>query len=197
VTAPGPASDSSAPSSHIDAPAWVQKNLPGWPPLTVKVAVDLVRKYGVPTEHDGHRLSWYANGPWKRTTLLREEVRHNFPAPHEDILEQTVNYRVPPEKVADLTAYNGSIVVDRTRGELSAHCDSEAANILALNIANDIVRGERSVEQALAYHAQVVRGVTIGEPESYPVKLRFATDPRSAQTADPAEEAPLLYHLQH
>jgi hypothetical protein len=43
----------------------------------------------------------------------------------------------------------------------------------------------------------VVRGVAIGEPESYPLKLRFAVDPSSRQSADPAEEAPLLYHLQH
>ena len=163
----------------------------------MKVAVDLVRKYGLPAEHDAHRLTWYANAPWKQTTLFREEVQHNFPQPHKDILQQTVAYRVPPEKVADLSAYNGSLVVDRTRGELAAHCDSEAANILALNIADDIVRGERTVEQALAYHAQVVRGVAIGEPESYPVKLRFAADLASRQTADPAEEAPLLYHLQH
>jgi hypothetical protein len=182
---------------RVDAPAWVQKNLVGWPPLTVKVAVDLVRKYGIPAEHDGHRLTWYANAPWRETTLFREEVQHNFPQPHKDILQQSVNYRVPPEKVGDLAAYNGSIVVDRTRGELAAHCDTEAANILALNIANDIVRGERSVEQALGYHAQVVRGVAIGEPESYPLKLRFPVDPSSRQSADPAEEAPLLYHLQH
>jgi hypothetical protein len=183
--------------AQVDAPAWVQRHLVGWPALTVKVAVDLVRKYGVPTEHDGHRLSWYGNAPWKETTLFREEVQHNFPQPHKDILQQTVNYRVPPAKVGDLLAYNGSLVVDRTRGELSAHCDTEAHNILTLNIANDIVRGDRTVEQALAYHAQVVRGVTIGEPESYPTKLRFALDESSHQTADPAEEAPLLYHLQH
>jgi hypothetical protein len=190
-----PAAPGAAP--RVDAPAWVQKNLVGWPPLTVKVAVDLVRKYGIPAEHDGHCLTWYANPPWRETTLYREEVQHNFPQPHKDILQQSVNYRVPPEKVGDLAAYNGSIVVDRTRGELAAHCDTEAANILALNIANDIVRGERSVEQALGYHAQVVRGVAIGEPESYPLKLRFPVDPSSRQSADPAEEAPLLYHLQH
>jgi hypothetical protein len=182
---------------EVDAPAWVQRHLVGWPALTVKVAVDLVRKYGVPAEHDGHRLSWYGNAPWKETTLFREEVQHNFPQPHKDILQQTVNYRVPPAKVGDLLAYNGSLVVDRTRGELSAHCDTEAHNILTLNIANDIVRGDRTVEQALAYHAQVVRGVTIGEPESYPAKLRFSLDESSHQTADPAQEAPLLYHLQH
>jgi hypothetical protein len=183
--------------AQVDAPAWVQRHLVGWPAITVKVAVDLVRKYGVPAEHDGHRLSWYGNTPWKETTLFREEVQHNFPQPHKDILQQTVNYRVPAAKVGDLLAYNGSLVVDRTRGELSAHCDTEAHNILTLNIANDIVRGDRTVEQALAYHAQVVRGVTIGEPESYPTKLRFSLDESGHQTADPAEEAPLLYHLQH
>jgi hypothetical protein len=51
------------------------------------------------------------------------------------------------------------------------------------------------VEQALAYHAQVIRGVQIGEPETYPYKLRFKAPQPAADTADPAEEAPLLKHL--
>jgi hypothetical protein len=105
-----------------------------------------------------------------------------------------VNYRVPLEKVADLVKYNGSLVIDRTRGELTVHCNNEQSNTLTVNIANDIVTGDRNVEQALAYHAQVIRGVQIGEPETYPFKLRIKPQ-TTADTADPAEEAQLLKHL--
>jgi hypothetical protein len=178
-----------------EAAAWVQKNLAGWPKVSLAVAGDLITEYGLPQESNAREITWYDNGPWKRTVLHKEETQHNFPYPHKDVLEQTVNYRVPHDKVADLVKYNGSLVVDRTRGELTVHCNDERMNILTLNIANDIVKGDRSVEQALAYHAQVIRGVQIGEPETYPDKLRFKAPQPAAETADPDEEAPLLKHL--
>ena len=178
-----------------EAAAWVQKHLEGWPKISIAVASDLITKYGLPKESNDRELTWYENGPWKRTVLHRDEVKHNFPLPHADVLEQTVNYRVPLDKVADLLKYDGSLLIDRTRGELTVHCDNEQANTLTLNIANDIVTGDRNVDQALAYHAQVVRGVQIGEHETYPYKLRFKVPQAVADTADPAQEAELLKHL--
>lgn len=186
------ASGSTAAMSSAEAAAWVHDHLQGWPPKTVALAVTLVEKYGKPEDAGAHRITWYGNGPWKRTALLREGVSHHFPLPHQDILEQTVDYRVPEKKAADLIAYDGSLVIDRTRGELSVHCNTEEMNILTLNIANDIVTGERSVDQAMAYHAQVVEGMFIHEPETYPQKLRFKPH---AGAADPAQEAQLLEHL--
>lgn len=183
------------PPVSAEAAAWVQKNLEGWPKITLAVATDLVTKYGQPNASNARELTWYNNGPWKRTVLYKEELQHNFPYPHKDILEQTVNYRVPLEKIADLVKYDGSLVVDRTRGELTIHCNNEESNTLILNIADDIVKGDRSVEQALAYHAQVIRGVQIGEPQTYPYKLRFKAPQPGADTADADEEAPLLRHL--
>jgi hypothetical protein len=146
-----------------EAAAWVQKNLQGWPKLTLAVAADLITKYGMPQESNDRQL--------------------------------TVNYRVPLGKITELVQYDGSLVIDRTRGELSVHCNNEQSNILTLNIADDIVKGDRNLEQALAYHAQVVRGVQIGEPESYPNKLRFKALQPAAETADADAEAPLLKHL--
>jgi hypothetical protein len=184
-----------SPPVSPQAAAWVQQHLAGWPKVSLAVASDLITKYGLPKESTDRELTWYDNSPWKRTVLHREEVQHNFPLPHKDVLEQTVNYRVPVEKVADLLKYDGSLVIYRTRGELTVHCDNEEANTLTLNIANDIVTGNRNVEQALAYHAQVIRGVQIGEHETYPYKLRFKVPQAVADTADPSEEAPLLKHL--
>jgi hypothetical protein len=180
-------------SSSKSAEEWAQKNLEGWPPKTIALAVELIRKYGPPSEATPHQVTWFRNGPWKRTALFKDGVPHNFPKPHEDVLEQTVDYRVPLDKVADLLRYNGSLVVDRTRGELSAHCDSEQQNLITLNIADDIVKGERNVEQALAYHAQIIVGLRDREPETYPQKLRFK--PPASPTAEAGDEAPLLVHL--
>jgi hypothetical protein len=191
---PHPPTRESVPVSP-EAAAWVQKNLVGWPKISIAVASDLITKYGLPQVNNAHELAWYDNGPWKRTVLHKEETQHNFPYPHKDVLEQTVNYRVPIGKMADLVKYDGSLLIDRTRGELTVHCNNEESNTLTLNIADDIVKGDRSVEQALAYHAQVIRGVQIGEPETYPYKLRFKAPQPAADTADPDEEAPLLKHL--
>ena len=180
--------------SSQDAAAWVHDHLVGWPALIQSLAVELLRRYGTPQERGTRHLAWYDNAPWKRTVLWKEGAPHNFPRPHQDILEQTIDYRVPLEKVPELLSYNGSLLVDHTRGELTVHCDSERANLLTLNIADDIVKGERTADQGSAYHAQVVRGLEIGESEAYPQRLKFAPA-TAAQTADPGAEAPLLRHL--
>ena len=181
-------------TESVRGEAWVREHLASWPTASRRVAEQLVSKYGPPHEVTAQALTWRGNGPWKRTVLHRTGVKHNFPLPHEDILEQTINYRVPDEKVGKLIAYNGSLVVDHTRGELTAHCDSEAQNNIALNLADDIVSGQRTVDEALGYHAQMVRALQTHVEERYPLKLKFKPQ-SSAETADPGREAELLEHL--
>jgi hypothetical protein len=181
----------STPAAH----EWAARNLKDWPVDRQVLAAHLVTRYGDPEEVTARSLTWYDNGPWKRTILYKDGDLHRFPLPHHDVLWQTVNYKVPLNKVIPLMTYDGSILVDRTRGEITAHCDSEEANTLILNIANTIVSGENTVEQAMAYHAQVVEGMRIHEPEEYPQKLLFKAPKTNATTADPAEEAELLRHL--
>ncbi|MEJ0006286.1 MAG: hypothetical protein WDM77_07840 [Steroidobacteraceae bacterium] len=181
----------STPAAH----EWAARNLKDWPVDRQVLAAHLVTRYGEPQEITARSVAWYDNGTWKRTILYKDGDLHRFPLPHRDVLWQTVNYKVPLNKVVPLMSYDGSILVDRTRGEITVHCDSEEANTLILNIANTIVTGENTVEQAMAYHAQVVEGMRIHEPEDYPQKLRFAAPKSNAATADPAEEAELLRHL--
>jgi len=152
------AQQSSTPST--EALTWVQKHIAAWPEKTRQLAARLITKYGPPTDAGEHQLSWYKNGPWKRSTLYREEVQHNFANPHRDVLEQVVAYKVPADKLGMLAAFNGSVVVNRTRGELSSTSDGEDTNFLALNIADDLIRGERDVEQARTYFAQIIRART-------------------------------------
>jgi hypothetical protein len=182
---------SASPAAHD----WAARTLKDWPVERQVLAAHLVTRYGEPQEVTPRSVSWYDNGPWKRTILYKDGDMHRFPLPHRDVLWQTINYKVPMNKVVALMTYDGSILVDRTRGEVTAHCDSEEANTLILNIANDIVTGEDTVEQAMAFHAQVVEGMRIREPEEYPLKLRFKTANTNAASADPGEEAELLRHL--
>ena len=55
-----------------------------------------ISKYGAPNEATASRLIWYNTGPWKRTIVYRDEVPHNFPKPHTDVLEQFIDYHVTP-----------------------------------------------------------------------------------------------------
>jgi hypothetical protein len=182
------------PTSKPEADAWILKNLGGWPKATQTLAAQLITKYGLPNDAGSRQIAWYGNGPWKRTVLYKEKVQHNFPAPHEDMLEQTVSYRIPAQKLGAVLQYNGSVGVDRTRGEISAHCGSEMENIIVLNLVHDIVTDNRDLEQAKVYHAQLMRGIQTGDIDSYATKLQFS--PPSASTSDPGEVAPLLKHLE-
>ncbi len=177
-----------------EAHDWVHARLSGWPQARQGLATELIERYGLPQEQTARELRWLERPPWKRIVLHRDGVPHNFPLRHEDVLGQTVSYRVPREKLAELAAYDGSLVIDHTRGELTAHCDAELTNTIVLNLADEIIRGERTSDEALAYHAQLVRAMQTHTPESYGSKLRFTPVP-TAQAGDPGMEAELLRHL--
>ncbi|HTY49938.1 MAG TPA: hypothetical protein VMB48_09630 [Steroidobacteraceae bacterium] len=185
-----PAAIDITPAAH----AWAAEHLKDWPVERQTLAARLVTQYGEPQEVSARVITWYDNGPWRRTQLYRAGTVHKFPLPHLDVLWQTISYRVPASKVAALVAYDGSILVDRTRGEITVHCDTEAANFITLNIAHGIITGDDTAEQAQAHHAQIVEGMRIGEPEEYPQHLVFKP-PRPESAADPGQEAELLVHL--
>jgi hypothetical protein len=113
-----------------------------WPQAAKAAAEEMLRKYGVPQEVTGTRLHWEGNRPWLRSVVNKAGVEHS------DVLEQTVSYRTPLNFLEPIASFNGSVIPDRTRGELTAHCDREATNILALNLAHDIIRGQKTVAQA-------------------------------------------------
>src|SRR4029079_741952 len=122
------------------APTATPENIvANWKPKPQELARKLIAKYGAPQEATPQRLVWHNNTPWRRTVLYNQEVPHYFPRPHSDMLEQTVSLRVPPDRAGEITTFNGSMLVDRTRGEISARCDSEEANFAAINLAYEIL----------------------------------------------------------
>jgi hypothetical protein len=58
-------------------------------------------------------------------------------------VESVIDYRVPPEQFSALAAFDGSVIAERTAGEVSARCHDEQANFLALNLMHDIVTGAK------------------------------------------------------
>ncbi|MEK7499300.1 MAG: hypothetical protein AAB649_01705 [Patescibacteria group bacterium] len=126
----------------------VRRVLDDWPAKSRRIAKSLIEKYGTPHEATPSMLLWNYNGYWKRTVIHREGVRHNVPRPHLDILEQTVDAKVRPNTFAEIMKFDGSISINRTRGEMTAYCESEHANIFLLNLAHDIAIGRQTALQA-------------------------------------------------
>jgi hypothetical protein len=98
-------------------------------------------------------------------------------------VESVIDYRVPPEKVSALAEFDGSVVVERTAGEVSARCHDEQANFLALNLMHDIVTGAKSVDEAREYYAKEFADFRRKKTTPYMERLRFS--PADGDAGDP------------
>jgi hypothetical protein len=147
---------SSPPQRHEQESLSADRVIANWKATPKEVAQKMIAKYGQPQEVTANRLIWHDNGPWKYSELVNEEIPHEFPMPHKDALYQAINFKVDPAKADELLEYDGSIILERTKGEIAARCDKEDANFLAINLANDIVTGRRSVDDARKFYADTM-----------------------------------------
>jgi hypothetical protein len=160
----------------------VSERMQGWPEEAREAARLVIDKYGEPEEVTDSALIWHKRGPWKRIVASRDYDGHEFPAPHNDSVESFLQYAVPTSKMSELGEFDGSVVVNRTRGELSARCHDEEANFLALNLAHDIIEGAKTVREARDYYAQEFLAARRKDPTPYMEGLRF--DPNGERDAD-------------
>lgn len=158
-----------------------------WPEQSREAARLVIEKYGEPDEVTDTQLLWHERGKWKRIVASKAFYRHDFPAPHIDAVECVIDYRVPVEKITPLAQFDGSVIVERTAGEVSARCHDEEANLLALNLMHDIVTGAKTVEQARGYYAKEFADYRRKQPTPYMQQLHF-TPPRGG-TEDPDTRA--------
>jgi len=102
-----------------------------WPKESREAAQLVINKYGEAHESTGSQLMWHNVGPWKRMVATRGFFRHDFPAPHIDAVESFIDYQVPTDRLTALAEFDGSVIVERTAGGVSARCHDEEANFLA------------------------------------------------------------------
>lgn len=110
---------------------------------------------------------------------------HDFPTPHTDFLTQYVDYPIDPARATDLVTFDGSVIVDRTAGQIGSRCDHEPFNTLTLNLAVEIMEGRRTIEEARDLYAETAAAFVMGRDAPYAEKLLF--DIPSEDTADPDE----------
>lgn len=154
-----------------------------WPAVSRDAAAGLEMRYGPPDETTPSVLIWRQAGPFKRIVVHAEGVRHALPSLHEDVVEHVIEYRVPVGRVDDVLQFNGSLEVRRTAGELASRCANEALNVLALNLANDIVIERRTVAQARLEFSRLGVSYSGGGGSAYTDSLLFRIP--AAATADP------------
>lgn len=155
----------------------------GWPMVSQEAATAMMAKYGAPQEMTASMLVWHNNGPWAKTVVYRDPVEHRFPVAHQDVLEQWIAHRAAPDKFDELAMYDGSVIVERTKGVMSARCDKEAMNFLALNLAHDIINSRKTVAEARAAYAREAMASMQGRGGPMTQGIQFTVAPGS--TADP------------
>jgi hypothetical protein len=172
---------------HLVSEAELKSLLKDWPAPQKNIADQMLAKYGLPNEATPTKLFWYRNGPWKRTELSRDIVLHHWPTVHTDFLTQVIDYRVPPEMFDRIAQFDGSIICDRTRGEVSARCDSESANVLGMNMVHEIVTGNRTVEDARRISVENTVAYNLGRKAPYAERLLFEVPEGGTEDLDKGE----------
>ena len=168
-------------AAYTVSQADVDAIIDGWPPAPKKIAQETVEKYGLPNEATPTLLIWHDSGPWKRTIVTSDETAHDFPTPHTDYISQTLNYDVPVEKLPDLARFDGSLIVYRTAGQVTASCDNEPANVLAVNLMHEIVEGRMTPEEARKEFGEQTAAWMMNREAPYTERIQFA-QPSESET---------------
>ncbi|RHW32758.1 hypothetical protein D1B33_16455 [Lysinibacillus yapensis] len=151
----------------------VKEIINDWPATAKMAAENTMKFYGPPNEATQSYLVWHNNGPWKRTIAFKDGVPHDFPEPHTDVLEQFIDYHVPADKVGLVAQLEGSLVIDRTKGEVSVHCDNEGANTLSMNMMHEVVTGQRTPQEAREFIKKEIVEYMMNRPAPYAEKFQF------------------------
>jgi hypothetical protein len=165
-------------------------DMTGWSEASKMAAHAMTKKYGQPDQKTPEKWIWKNTGQWEKTVVYAKEFRHEFPMPHTDVMEQSINYKVPIDKFDDLAEYDGSVVCNRTNGKMSARCDKEGANFLAINLANDIATGKKDVKSARDFYARSIKEFINGGKPEYMQKLVFNVP--TGGTADLDKPNPII-----
>jgi hypothetical protein len=157
-------------SSYARTP---EKIIEGWPERARGAALAMMEKYGPPNRVSGEALVWYNNGPWQKTIVYRRSRPHSPATRGQDFLEQVIGYQVPNDRINALKRFSERIAVNKAKGELSFRSESESMNFLALNLADEIITGKRSAEDARLFYRDTARLSQSGKTSPYVEGFRF------------------------
>src|SRR6185312_865438 len=118
-----------------------QRAIEGWPTQNKQAAQAMIDKYGQPDSTIGDRLEWNHRGAFKQVAV------DGRAAPNA-MVENTVSYPVSPSGVGLLSLNNAVVKPDADSAQLTACSRSERDNVLALNVADGVMHGRLTADQA-------------------------------------------------
>jgi hypothetical protein len=143
-----------------------------WHEPSVAAARQLMNLYGVPDDVTPNKLVWRAKGPWRRIVVWNRPMVYRSPRDF-DLVVQTVKYPVTREQAADLVAFSNALVVDVGNDEISSRGTREEVNFLNLNLADDVLRGRKTVGEAQVAYRRILDLTAAGKSSPYTSELRF------------------------
>jgi hypothetical protein len=156
----------------------------GWPERSKELAEALIQKYGLPDGVREAQLSWTRARPWAEVVVYRDALACGRP----NGFEQSVAYEVPVGKWRELDALDRGVDYDPVARELVAHTDRETTNFLALNLADEVIRGRRTAAQAREFYDRTLALSSAGKSSSYMRRLLFRPD--EPRAGDAPSESP-------
>lgn len=163
------------------AAAKLDDALLGWHHESREMALVLAEAHGIPDEITATRVAWFDVGPWLSTVVHACPAPHHWPLPHYDVIEHTLAYRTP-ERLDEIVAFHGGLSFQRTRGQMSICCASEAVNRCAVNLADDMANGRVPLHAARVAFAMRFANAATAITDPYLAALQFG---RQVRTADP------------
>ena len=143
---------------------------PDWANRSLNMMID---KYGRPDQVETNRVVWEKKGPWRRIVVWDDMGPRQLDMAADNNIEEVIAYLVPEEKRRVLEDFSARLKVSADGAELSARSVSEARNFLALNLADEIVRGVKTPEEAKAFDAATLQMADAGKPSPYMKGLLF------------------------
>lgn len=156
-----------------------------WPTYSFRLARYMITKYGQPAISADARLVWIDNGPWKKTVVYRVPPGGGR---DDGRLEQSAGYRVLPERLAELKLFDPAVAVDDKAGTLTVLSNAESDNFLAMNLADEVVRGKRSAKDASGFRRQILKLQDAGKSSPYLEKLLFMPERPSSREVPPVPD---------
>lgn len=175
-------------SKNQDAFETASKLASGWPQSSIVAAKELITKYGNPTEVTSDKLIWRNFAPFKEIIVHRNLYSSYFPLLHQNAVEHVIDYKAASDRVTNVWNYNGSVVLDRTQGQMSSFGPNEEMNVLSMNLTHKIMSGEINEDRAKVIHGQETLDFLNGEKSSLTQSLLFGTQINTADAGEPVTD---------
>jgi hypothetical protein len=147
----------------------------GWPRESAAAAARVIDKYGTPDQIETAEVSWFDRAPFARIDVYRDAPDPSRPY----ALRQLVAYVVHADKWSELKVFDRGVAYDPGLQALVACSDREDINLLALNLADEIVRGEKTSLEARALFDRTLALAYAGKSSRLTSKLLFRPQPRT------------------